>query len=104
MMSNQSKPAGITLPVKMRMVYKVIIWCEPVKRVTFCRRGVETKYTNPHIYTGETWPKNKDIKTPPDIPATKDNMIRLRRALSTLNFKPSIDLENDTEEWRIRDE
>ena len=99
----QGRPVGIPLPVKLRMVYKVIITCEPVKRATFCRRQVETKYTNPHIYTSPTYPKNKDIYTPPDRAISKVNLLLLRQALTTMDFEPSIDLEKNTEEWHIKE-
>lgn len=100
------RPTGVTLPVKMRQVCKVVIWCQPKKRVTFIRWQVETPYTNPHIYTGQTYPKNKGKmkEIEPEHGASKDDMARLRRALTTLGFRPGIDLENNQEIWRMNDE
>lgn len=100
------RPQGLPLPTKMREIYKVIIYCQQKKKVSFCRRQIETKYTNPHIYTSGIYPRNhgpnKQIE--PEHGASKDDMTRLRRALKTMDFAPSIDLENNLEIWRTRDE
>lgn len=90
---------------KTRQVWRVVIWCREIKRVTFLRMGIETPYVNPHIYTGQTYPKNKGDKKQiePEHGASKDDINRLRRALRTLEFKPSIDLEDNKEIWEVVD-
>ena len=97
------RPPGIFLPFRMRELYMVVIHCTELKQVTFFRRQVETKTTTHNPYTERIYPRhkgiNKEIK--PKHGASTDDLKRLRRALKTMEYKPSIDLEKNTERWEV---